>query len=194
MPQRIIIVRHGQTAENKKRVLQGHLDTVLDEDGKKQAHEAAELLKGEVIDAFFSSDLRRAYHTAKTVISKHNGKKIYITRLLREKYFGKFQGMTFKEIGDYLPKFGEQGNFSFRGKEKEFGVETDEEVKGRIREFKKILSSHKGKTVAIFSHGGTIRRMLEVFGIQSSVIEKMYVHNAAPMVLIKKGETYVLES
>lgn len=150
MPQKIIIIRHGQTAENKKRVLQGHLDTVLDEDGKKQALEAAELLKGEVIDAFFSSDLRRAYHTAKAVISKHNGKKIYTTRLLREKYFGKFQGMTFKEIGDYLPKFGEQGNFSFRGKEKEFGVETDEEVKGRIREFKKFFLLIKEKRLPYF--------------------------------------------
>ena len=110
-----------------------------------------------------------------------------------EKYFGKFQGATYKEIGSYLPKFGEQGNFSFQGREKEFGVETNEDVDERIRQFKKILETHKGKTVALFSHGGTIRRMLEVFGIPTSVIEKMYIHNAAPVVLIKKGETYVLK-
>lgn len=194
MPQRIIIVRHGQTAENKKRILQGHLDTLLDEVGIKQAEEVAEILKDEHIEAFFSSDLKRALHTAEAVISKHAGKTIHITHLLREKHFGIFQGKSFGEVGHYLPKFGEQGNFSFQGKEKEFGVETNDAVKERIQEFKKTLALHKGKTVAVFSHGGTIRRMLEVLGIPSSVIEKMYVHNAAPMVLIKKGEMYVLES
>ena len=47
MPKRIIIVRHGQTVENKQKILQGHLDTLLDDDGKKQAQAAAELLKNE---------------------------------------------------------------------------------------------------------------------------------------------------
>ncbi|MBI4973839.1 histidine phosphatase family protein [Candidatus Roizmanbacteria bacterium] len=194
MPKKIIIVRHGQTAENKKRILQGHLDTLLDETGKKQAEEVAETLKNEDIEAFFSSDLKRALHTAEAVISKHSGKKIHATHLLREKHFGKFQGMTFGEVGRYLPKFGEQGNFSFQGKEKEFGVETNEAVKERIREFKKILTLHKGKTVAVFSHGGTIRRMLEVFGIPPHIVSEMYMHNAAPLILIKKGEAYILES
>lgn len=193
MPQKIIVVRHGQTTENIKLIIQGHLDTMLDGTGKKQAKEAAELLKNEKIDVFFSSDLKRAFHTAQAVVSRHKDKEILTTPLLREKYFGSFQGMTFKEIGNYLPKFGEEGNFSFRGKEKEFGVETDEEVKERIRMFKKILKSHQGKTVAVFSHGGTIRRMLEVFGIPLSKIKAMHVPNAIPMVLIKKGNTYILQ-
>lgn len=193
MPKKIIIVRHGQTAENKKRILQGHLDTLLDETGKKQAKEVAEMLKNEHIEAFFSSDLKRALHTAEAVISKHAGKTIHTTHLLREKHFGIFQGMTFVEVGHYLPKFGEQGNFSFQGKEQEFGVETNEAVKDRIREFKKILALHKGKTVAVFSHGGTIRRMLEVFGIPLHIVSEMYMHNAAPLILTKKGESYILE-
>ena len=68
MPKRIIIVRHGQTVENKQKILQGHLDTLLDDDGKKQAQAAAELLKNEKIDLFFSSDLKRSYHTAQEVV------------------------------------------------------------------------------------------------------------------------------
>lgn len=193
MPQKIIIVRHGQTAENKKKIQQGHLDTLLDEDGKKQAQVAAELLKNEKIEVFFSSDLKRAFHTAQAVASRHKNKEIQVTPLLREKHYGRFQGMTLKEIGSYLPKFGEQGNFSFQGKEKEFGVETNEAVKERIREFKKTLALHKGKTIAVFSHGGTIRRMLEVFGIPLHIVSEMYMHNAAPLILTKKGEAYILK-
>ncbi|OGK62280.1 hypothetical protein A2334_02370 [Candidatus Roizmanbacteria bacterium RIFOXYB2_FULL_38_10] len=192
MPQKIIIIRHGQTANNKKRILQGHLDTPLDEEGKAQSHRAAKILKNRKIDVVFSSDLIRAFQTAQ-IVTKGIVKHIKRTPLLREKYFGKFQGMTFDEIGSYLTKFGEQGNFSFRGREKEFGVETEDEVIERITEFKKMLVTHKGKTIAIFSHGGFIRRLCIVFGIPKEKIEKVYIPNATPMVLIKKGNTYILE-
>jgi probable phosphoglycerate mutase len=47
MPKKIIIVRHGQTAHNKNRIMQGHLDTDLDETGRLQAIDAAKLLANE---------------------------------------------------------------------------------------------------------------------------------------------------
>lgn len=190
MPKKIIIVRHGQTAHNKNKILQGHLDTPLDDTGLKQAYEAQKLLKNMKIDAVYSSDLIRAKQTASTAVK---GKNIHTTPLLRERYFGKLQGLTFGQIGEYLSKFGEQGNFSFRGREKEFGVETEEELINRINQFRKILESHKNKTVAVFSHGGFIKRLLKAFGVNKENIDTMYIPNATPMVLVKKGNTYILE-
>lgn len=190
MPKKIIIVRHGETDYNSKNILQGHLDIPLNETGLEQARQAAEQLKKEKIDVFFTSDLQRALKTAQ-LSHAHHGKPLHITKLLREKYFGKLQGMTFDQVGEYISKFGEQGNFSFNGHEKELGVETEEEVLARIGQFKKILAAHEGKTVAIFSHGGFIRRFLAAFGVKG--VETMNIPNAMPMVLIKKGDTYFLE-
>jgi probable phosphoglycerate mutase len=190
MPKKIIIVRHGQTAHNKNRIMQGHLDTDLDETGRLQAIDAAKLLANETIDVTYSSDLKRAMQTAQAAIS---GMPIRKTPLLRERYFGKFQGMTIDQIGQYLSKFGEQGNFSFQGREKEFDIETEEEIVKRIEEFKKILDTHRGKTVAVFSHGGFIKRFLKELGVKKDNIDTMYIPNASPMVLIKKGDTYILE-
>lgn len=192
MPHKIIIVRHGQTEYNQKKLLQGHLDIPLDATGEAQARKAANILKNEKIDVFFSSDLSRALKTAKEA-HKHHKKPLHVTRLLREKYFGKFQGLSFQEVGDYISKFGEQGSFSFHGREKEFGVETEEEVEERIREFKKLMDKHEAKTVAVFSHGGFIRRLLSYLGVPKDRVELMHIPNAIPMVLIKKGSSYVLE-
>lgn len=195
MPKKIIIVRHGQTAHNKNKILQGHLDTSLDEIGVSQAHEAAVMLKNEFFEVVFSSDLRRSAQTAE-IATKHHEIPAILTPLLREKYFGKMQGMSIAKIRANfgLDKFGEQGNYSFAGREEELGIEKEEAIIKRIIEFKKLLTPYQGKTVILFSHGGLIRHMLRMFGIPKEVTKTMHIKNAAPLVLIKKGETYILES
>jgi len=67
---KLILVRHGETIDNKKRLVQGHRQGELSDVGKEQAKKVAERLKDEKIDYIFSSDLRRAADTAK-VIAKY---------------------------------------------------------------------------------------------------------------------------
>ena len=63
-PTDILIIRHGQTAWNTQKRLQGHSDIPLNENGRLQAVTLAEILRDEPLDAIFSSDLQRAYQTA----------------------------------------------------------------------------------------------------------------------------------
>lgn len=65
----IYIVRHGQTDLNKKHVMQGRIDEPLNEDGIRQAEEAARQLKdmGVTIDMVWSSPLQRARDTARII-------------------------------------------------------------------------------------------------------------------------------
>lgn len=49
----ILIIRHGQTAWNKKKRLQGHSDIPLNEEGRLQAVTLAETLQNEPLDAIF---------------------------------------------------------------------------------------------------------------------------------------------
>lgn len=57
---KIYLVRHGETQENKDGIIQGQLDTKLNEAGLRQAASVAEVFKDVPLTAAFSSDLERA--------------------------------------------------------------------------------------------------------------------------------------
>ena len=63
----LILSRHGETEENKLRIMQGQMPGHLSELGKQQAEQLADLLEGEEIDVIVSSDLARSYDTALAV-------------------------------------------------------------------------------------------------------------------------------
>lgn len=192
MPKKIIIVRHGETDYNVRSVIQGHLDIPLNKKGIEQADMAAEVLKKETIDVFFSSDLQRALVTAKKT-ARHHNKEVVVTTSLRERRFGKLEGMETKKIIELIPTFTMEQNFSIPDNVKmKYDIETDSALKARISEFVKKVHVHNGKTIAIFSHGGLIRNLLMEFGVPFDVIKMMRIKNASPIILEKKESDYVL--
>ena len=66
---RICFVRHGETDWNVEKRMQGHTDIPLNAHGVMQADRLAKaLLKTrQHFDCIYSSDLERAFHTAKTI-------------------------------------------------------------------------------------------------------------------------------
>ena len=56
----VLIVRHGETDENRQRIVQGQLNTVLNAAGLDQARRVAGALRANSFDVAFSSDLSRA--------------------------------------------------------------------------------------------------------------------------------------
>ncbi|KAL1746299.1 histidine phosphatase superfamily [Schizophyllum fasciatum] len=54
------IVRHGETEENLKMIMQGQLDTELNATGREQAKLVASALRHEALNKAYSSDLSRA--------------------------------------------------------------------------------------------------------------------------------------
>ncbi len=192
MPKKIIIVRHGETDYNVRSVIQGHLDIPLNKKGMEQAEIAAEVLRKETIDVFFSSDLQRALVTAKKT-ARHHNKEVIVTTSLRERSFGKLEGMETKKIIELIPTFTMEQNFSIPDNVKmKYDIETDSALKERISEFVKKVHIHNDKTIAIFSHGGLIRNLLMEFGVPFDVIKMMRIKNASPIILEKKESSYVL--
>ncbi|MCD4740143.1 histidine phosphatase family protein [archaeon] len=96
---RIILVRHGETIENKKGIIQGHLPGHLSEKGKKQAKQLALRLKDENIDFIYSSDLARARHTAEKIQECHSEIPFELNEALREMDKGEHTGNTLEERG-----------------------------------------------------------------------------------------------
>jgi len=87
---RLYIARHGETDWNALHRLQGWTDRPLNETGRRQAAELADILKGIRLEAIYSSTLSRSRDTA-TIVA---GKTMTVKSLdgLRERNYGHYQG------------------------------------------------------------------------------------------------------
>jgi probable phosphoglycerate mutase len=98
----IILIRHGETAWNAERRLQGHIDIALNPEGQRQAAALAAALAGEHIDAIVASDLQRALQTAQAVAGSR-GLPVHTDPALRERCYGGFEGLLYAEIEQRFP-------------------------------------------------------------------------------------------
>lgn len=156
---RVIFIRHGQTKWNVEYKYQGHSEVELSETGVHQADLVALRLASEPIHAIYSSDLGRALQTAEH-IAKHHGLTVKPMNELREYNFGEWEGLTFTEICARWP--GISSDF-FKNPDaiRVPGGETFGEVKARAEAaIKNLLNNHPDQTIAVVSHGGTIRTIL----------------------------------
>lgn len=144
---KLIIIRHGETEENKKGILQGHLPGELSSLGVNQSQKIALRLKKEKIDAIYSSDLKRASDTAKEILKFHPPAKIYFVQELREKNQGNLSGKFIKEIDWDKPRNTEKKESMFIRAKKIF----DE-----------VFEKYPDKNVVFVSHGGLINILLSV--------------------------------
>ncbi len=96
---KLYLVRHGETVDNVRQVMQGQTQGALNEHGIAQAEEVAERMAAVTIDAFVSSDLKRAYDTCAIIAARH-GAEVVTTPLLRERDWGDFTGMYIPGLKD----------------------------------------------------------------------------------------------
>ena len=101
---RLILIRHGETAWNREKKVQGVSDISLNETGVRQAHRLALSLKDEKINAIYTSPLKRAYDTAR-IIGQFHGASIYVESGLMEMNPGDFEGLHFHELRDQYKDF-----------------------------------------------------------------------------------------
>src|SRR5574340_1285446 len=118
---RICLIRHGETAWNVERRVQGQPDTPLNATGVAQAHAAARVLAGVSFAAACSSDLCRARHTA-DIIGRSLGLAARPHTALRERHYGGFEALTYAEARsrhpeDYVRFERREAAFDLRGGE-----------------------------------------------------------------------------
>jgi probable phosphoglycerate mutase len=94
---RLIVWRHGNTDWNAGNRVQGQTDVPLNELGRQQAVDAAELLVRLHPAAIVSSDLQRAADTA-SALAALTGLSVRQDERLRERYFGVWEGLTMAEV------------------------------------------------------------------------------------------------
>lgn len=96
----LTFVRHGETLYNRKNIIQGQTDIPLSSLGQKQAELVARRLQNDRFTHVFSSDLSRAYKTAKIICDSNRVCRCEVTtdKKLRERKFGSAEGKTSKEL------------------------------------------------------------------------------------------------
>ena len=125
----------------------GHTDAQLSEEGIEQAKKLAERLKNEKIDSIYSSDLKRAKHTAQEVAKFHPHCKINYTPEIREQNLGVLEAVDLDQHEEYK----KHGWKIFHAPE---GGESRQEVRKRADEFlQKLLAAHGRETVLVIAHG-----------------------------------------
>jgi broad specificity phosphatase PhoE len=155
------LVRHGETFWNREGRIQGQRDVELSELGRQQAERLGDyLLKQKVkIDAVYASDLQRTYETAARIGQRY-GLNVQPDGLLRERAYGKYEGLLREEMMKEFPNH-TISQIASLGMP---GWETDTQVQQRgLEAVKKIAAKHPGQRVLVVSHGGTIRLILAHF-------------------------------
>ncbi|MEV5003715.1 histidine phosphatase family protein [Nocardioides sp. LML1-1-1.1] len=159
---RIVLLRHGRTAWNAARRVQGQLDTELDETGLEQARAVAPLVAELAPVRIVSSDLARAAVTAQTVAKVCGLEPSYDERL-REFRLGDLQGLTHDELEARDPA----GFARFRGGDWDDlpGAETPAEVAARFTAALTDLAAGlgPGECGVAVSHGAATRTGVVAF-------------------------------
>lgn len=194
----LYIVRHGETEYNVKKLLQGHSDSPLTENGQNQARLLRKKFKKIHFDAVYSSDLLRARRTAELVTLE---RKIAIktSQALRERAFGQFEGKPWTETDQLLEQMlqkleGLTDQERFR-RSVHPDIETDEKLAGRqITYLREIAVAHNDETVLVVSHGGAMRALLIHLGVSTySQLQHGAINNGASVKLRADGVDFFVD-
>ncbi|MFN2540504.1 MAG: histidine phosphatase family protein [Mycobacteriales bacterium] len=152
---RIVLLRHGRTADNADGRIQGQLDTPLDELGLMQAEALGTVFGADPPAVVVSSDLQRAQATARAVCD-HVGLPLGLDPRLRETFFGEWQGLTGDEVAAGWPVEFEAWR---RHEGHPVGGETPWEVGERAYAAAQEHLVEEG-TLLLVTHGGTARALV----------------------------------
>ncbi|WP_230180401.1 histidine phosphatase family protein [Aquabacterium sp. CECT 9606] len=152
---RLLVIRHGETAWNLEARIQGHTDIPLNEHGRWQAERLALALADEGLDAIYTSDLQRARDTAQAV-ARATGLTLQLDQGLRERNFGRLEGMTQNQVALQWPEEGRR----WRERDPTYGPEEGETLQSFYQRCvdtaERLAQLHPGQTVALVAHGGVL--------------------------------------
>lgn len=155
----ILLIRHGETAWNAIKRLQGHIDIPLNAAGERQAAALGSALQDESLDAIISSDLQRAQQTARAIAAPRR-MTVQLERGLRERCYGAFEGLLYSEIQQRYP----EAYAAWQARDIDARFPEGTHVGETMREFStriigtiaRLVSENKYRKVALVAHGGVL--------------------------------------
>jgi probable phosphoglycerate mutase len=181
---KILLIRHGETAWNAVRRLQGHIDIGLSAEGERQAAALGRALAADGLDAIISSDLQRALQTAQAVAAHYPAIQVETDAQLRERAYGVFEGMLYNEIEQQYP-----ADFAlWQARDIDALMPAGGRFAESFRQFyqravgavRAVAGRHPGQTIGIVAHGGVLECLYrEAVGMQLDSPRDFQVKNAS---------------
>jgi len=206
MSTRLLLVRHGETDDNKNLVFQGQLGSGLNEHGRRQARLLAARLALAPArpKTLVSSDLERARDTA-DILGAALGLSPSLDPGLREVFLGAWQGLSHAEIAARFPDewaAWRAGRDIRRG-----GGETYAELAERVyRSISSIADAHAGhhggpsegppnppgRTILVVSHGAALKGFVaRVLGLTTEGLRAFRVQANTGVTVVERDEARV---
>jgi probable phosphoglycerate mutase len=151
----LLLLRHGQTAWNLERRIQGQTDSSLDETGHAQSRAVAKEIAALRPALVWSSDLARARDTA-AYVGEACGLAVVTDARLREYHLGSMQGRTYAEISETHPEVStsfRRGDFEAADGESTAAVCA--RVAAALRDL--LAATPPGRLAVAVAHGAAIR-------------------------------------
>jgi len=151
---KLFVLRHGETNENITGMMQGNMDTVLNETGCSQALSVRDKVLENNIDLVISSPKKRAIKTA--MLAAPNIPLILDDRL-RSRNHGEFEGMRRDEINinDY---------WNLKKNNQYIKAESVKDLFDRVESLlKEIKEKYNDKNVLLVTHSGIVRILYYYF-------------------------------
>lgn len=186
-PERILLIRHGQTDWNQDGRWQGVLPIGLNAEGRQQAKRLAQHLRERPIAQIISSDLPRAFETAQAVADVH-GLTVQSDERWREFNLGIFQALTRDEIIDRYPTEWE----TFRTRYWDYVLPNGESrsmLRQRVYEaFESLATSHQGPEIVVLSHGGALKTLLISLFEEDPSLHNIHLENTS-ITIVERNHT-----
>lgn len=133
---KVYLLRHAQTDMNKERRIQGRMNTLINEEGRRQAEKRRDDLarRGLRFDRIFASPLERALTTAEIVTGVPRSSFV-IDERLAEIRFGELDGTYYKALPGHYANFFKHPGLYVPAE----GGETFQELDSRLTSFFKDL-------------------------------------------------------
>ena len=200
---RVIIVRHGESTFNVKRIIQGHHDeSMLTDKGEAQARQVGQVLSSIPVDAVFSSPLKRAHRTAQLVVevmrSQHPQTPDPITQdQLKEISLPLWEAMSFADVEAQYP----EAYRAWRHQPEELTMRVPQ-ADGTTEAFypvravweqaqsfwQQLLEHYAGKTVVVVAHSAVNRALIgSAIGLGPESLNRLYQANCGISVLNFSG-------
>ncbi len=190
----IYLIRHTQAEGNRYRIMQGHWDGDVTAMGERQIELLAARFRKLPVDEVYASDLYRARRTA-GAITRHAMLPLHTDKRLREINVGPWEtaffGNVFHDSPDLAERFIHDPDSFFLE-----GAETYAQVTARAYPaLEEIARANPGRTVAVVSHGVTIRCLLSrILGVNLREVGKLPIcPNTGVSHLFWDGERFTVD-
>ncbi|WP_322743757.1 histidine phosphatase family protein [Vasconcelosia minhoensis] len=195
----MILVRHGQSSFNVKRMIQGHDDqSVLTELGEQQARRVGAALSGIVPDAIYASPLKRARRTAELIAEtlRQQQPKFPEPQFsddLKEISLPLWEALTFTDVEAQFPE-----QYRAWRQQPENLIMSVAQTDGSAADFypvraiwaqaarfwQELLTEHRGQTVITVAHSAINRALIgSALALGPESLNRLYQANCAISVL-----------